>query len=288
MNLSCPQCQSSRFFKSGLYFRKNDSQFIQRYQCSLCRKRFSQSTSTLEYGQKKRRVNQPLRQLLCSGVSMRRCALILKIHQTTVKRKLVYLAQKARLSQGKFLSSYRDCPCEWIQMDDLITIEHTKLKPLAVSLVVDAQRRAILALGVSQIPAFGLLAHKSRRKYGKRKSEHLKVFQRVLDAVSPFISPHALVQSDKHKHYPKLLSQCFPSGITHQRFKGGRGCVTGQGELKKKHFDPLFSLNHSCAMLRANINRLFRRTWCTTKDSKYLKDHLDIYMDFHNRVLLSL
>ena len=63
--------------------------------------------------------------------------------------------------------------------------------------------------------------------------------------------------------------------------------MTGQGELKKLRFDPLFALNHTCAMLRANINRLFRRTWCTTKKKECLEDHLAVYMDFHNRVLLA-
>jgi hypothetical protein len=77
----------------------------------------------------------------------------------------------------------------------------------------------------------------------------------------------------------------FP-GAEHARHLGGRGCITGQGELKKLRFDPLFSLNHTCAMLRANINRLFRRTWCTTKKKERLEQHLWVYMDFHNRVLL--
>jgi hypothetical protein len=40
-------------------------------------------------------------------------------------------------------------------------------------------------------------------------------------------------------------------------------------------------------MLRANINRLFRRTWCTTKKKERLEQHLAVYLDFHNRILLS-
>jgi hypothetical protein len=62
--------------------------------------------------------------------------------------------------------------------------------------------------------------------------------------------------------------------------------VVGQGELKKVGRDPLFSLNHTCAMLRANLNRLFRRTWCTTKRIDRLEAHLWIYVRFHNEVLL--
>jgi hypothetical protein len=38
-------------------------------------------------------------------------------------------------------------------------------------------------------------------------------------------------------------------------------------------------------MLRANLNRLFRKTWCTTKNKQGLIDHLSLYVEFHNRVL---
>ena len=51
-------------------------------------------------------------------------------------------------------------------------------------------------------------------------------------------------------------------------------------------YDPLFWVNHTAAMLRANVNRLIRRTWCTTKRADRLADHLALYVHFHNTVLL--
>ena len=63
---------------------------------------------------------------------------------------------------------------ESVQIDDLITSEHTKMKPVSVSVAVDKKTRMILALEVSKIPAFGHLAKKSRRKYGYRKSVLIK------------------------------------------------------------------------------------------------------------------
>ncbi len=39
-------------------------------------------------------------------------------------------------------------------------------------------------------------------------------------------------------------------------------------------------------MLRANINRLFRKTWNTTKKVEALIDHLWIYVRYHNAVLV--
>jgi hypothetical protein len=32
---------------------------------------------------------------------------------------------------------------------------------------------------------------------------------------------------------------------------------------------------------------LIRKTWCTTKDPRRLKDHLEIFMYYYNEVLLA-
>jgi hypothetical protein len=60
----------------------------------------------------------------------------------------------------------------------------------------------------------------------------------------------------------------------------------GQGELKAGGFDPLFSLNHSFAMARANMNRLFRRSWCTNKLPQRLALHFAMYALYHNLILI--
>jgi transposase-like protein len=290
MKIGCPHSicsfyqQSIFIIKDGKYRRKDDARFIQRYKCNSCLKKFSRATFSLAYKQKKRRINHQVWKLLASGVSMRRSALILDIHRTTVQRKLAYLAQKARLKQLEFLNSINK-PIAHIQFDDLISIEHTKLKPLSISLAVDVKTRAILGAQVSKIPAFGHLAELSRQKYGRRKNEHLEKIKNLFEDLVKVVSPKALIESDEHKMYPQVVKQYFPNS-DHKQYKGGRGCIAGQGELKKLNYDPLFSLNHTCAMMRANINRLIRKTWCTTKNPKMLKDHLDLYIHFHNSVLI--
>jgi hypothetical protein len=172
-----------------------------------------------------------------------------------------------------------------VQIDDLITKENSKLKPLSVSIAVDEDRRRILALEVSQIPAFGHLARLAVKKYGTRKDEHFEGLTRLFQKISPIVSAEVLIKSDEHQRYPGFISAYLPKA-QHLTFKSERGCVAGQGELKKVQFDPLFTVNHTCAVLRANVNRLIRKTWCTTKDPKCLKDHLDIFMYFYNEVML--
>lgn len=288
MKRSCPnsKCAFPEFIiKDGLFRRKEDSKMIQRYRCKYCGLRFSSATFSETYRQKKRRINWPLLKLLSSGISLRRSAFLLGVNRRTVEKKFPVIAKKCRaLNKRQLLKLKGRIPN--IQIDDLITKENSKLKPLSVSIAVDEDRRTILALEVSQIPAFGHLSKIAVQKYGLRKSEHFEGLTRLFQAIAPLVSPEVQVKSDEHQLYPGFISAYIPKA-KHLSFKGEKACVAGQGEMKKVGFDPLFIVNHTCAMLRANINRLIRKTWCTTKDPNRLKDHLDIFMFFYNEHLLS-
>jgi len=93
-----------------------------------------------------------------------------------------------------------------------------------------------------------------------------------------------VIKSDANPHYPPTVKQFFPNCV-HEIHLGQGGAITGQGELKKIRFDPLFSLNHTCAMNRSDINRLIRKTWSTTKRPDHLADHLALSADYHNEYL---
>ncbi len=215
---------------------------------------------------------------------MRRAALLLGVNRRTVERKLPFLAERCRKLNHRHLLRLKG-RIHNIQIDDLITKENSKLKPLSVSIAVDENRRLILALEVSQIPAFGHLSKMAVKKYGSREDKHFEGLTRLFQKISPIVASEVLVKSDEHQRYPGFVSAYLPKA-KHLTFPGERGCIVGQGELKKVGFDPLFIVNHTCAMLRANINRLVRKTWCTTKNPKCLKDHLDIFMYFYNQDLL--
>jgi hypothetical protein len=221
---------------------------------------------------------------LASGNSLRRSAEFLGVHRKTVERRLPFLAKRCRHKNEKHLLKLKS-RIHNIQIDDLITKENSKLKPLSVSVAVDENRRTILALEVSQIPAFGHLSKLAVKKYGERKDEHFDGLTRLFQKISPIVSSEVVVKSDEHQRYPGFVSAYLPKA-KHLQFKSERACVAGQGELKKVQFDPLFIVNHTCALLRANVNRLIRKTWCTTKCPKRLKDHLDIFMFYYNQILL--
>ncbi len=202
----------------------------------------------------------------------------------TVERKLIVIAavsrQKIKRSEKLWLTHAKR-----IQLDDLITKEQSKLKPLTVTIAIDETSRRILAVEVSQIPAFGRLARIAIKKYGSRPDQHNQGLERVFHKLSASITEEASFKTDEHPRYPSFIKTYFPKA-KHLTYKSERASVAGQGELKKLCYDPLFAVNHTCAMLRANVNRLIRKTWCTTKDPKRLKDHLDIFVYFYNQILL--
>ncbi len=280
-----PDCACPNFvIQDGTFIRKEDSKVIQRFRCKSCGRRFSSSSFSPNYRQKKRRINHELVKLLASNVSMRRAARLLAVNRRTVERKMPILAQQCRKRNQRILVRIKGKVFN-IQIDDLITKENSKLKPLSISLAVDEDRRFILGAEVSQIPAFGHLAKFAVKRYGRRKDEHFEGLTRLFQRITPILHPEVRVKSDEHQRYPGFISAYLPKA-KHQTYKSERACVVGQGELKKVAFDPLFVVNHTCATLRANMCRLIRKTWCTTKSPRRLQDHLDIFVWFYNGELL--
>ena len=297
MKLRCPEtkCNShqipglerNKIVRKGSFFRKSDSKWIQRFRCLTCGRSFSRSSLSPSKNQKARRITPHLYELVCSGVSQRRAARILKVNRKTVVRRFRYLAEQSRLRHVGYLAARVKAPVSSVEFDDLETSEHTKCKPISVALAIEPKSRKILGFQVSQMPAKGRLAQISVRKYGYREDQREVGWNALLESLTLVVKANATFKSDENPHYPKHILRHFPD-CTHKKVPGGRGAITGQGELKKKRYDPIFSLNHTCAMLRANLNRLFRRTWCTTKTKQGLIDHLSIYVQYHNRKLTPL
>jgi hypothetical protein len=281
----CPQCKSDlNIVRRGFFFRMCDRKTIQRLYCKACKINFSKASLSLSCWQKKRRINAPLAKLLSSHNTMRRSALLLGINRKTVSRRLPYLAALARKAHLRFTKRLKKS-VQFVEFDDLETFEHNKGKPISIAMAVESKTRRILAYSVSQMAAKGRIASRSRQKYGLRIDLRSQGWASMFKELRESVGPTARFLSDQNPHYPRFVKKYFPNA-KHETIKGRRGCLGGQGELKVGGFDPLFSLNHTFAMLRANICRLIRKTWCTTKKIQSLADHIAIYVNFHNSVLL--
>lgn len=284
MNYRCPHCDSDQLHSKGSFKRVSDSKIIRRWRCLGCARSFSQATFSQAIHQNKRRLNPLVRKLYSSGLSQRRMAIVLGATRKTIARKIQFLGSQAKQNHQAFLTTVNQEELSHLQFDELLTSHHTKLKPLSLSVVCSKKSRKILAVELSQIPSFGHLAKISIKKYGRRPRELRRTLNRLFAELNKILPASGIIESDEHQFYPRPIKKHLPNWL-HLQHKSVRASVVGQGELKRIKWDPLFSINHTFAMMRANINRLFRRTWNTTKSLEMLMHHVWIYVEFHNTVL---
>ena len=277
----CPHCSNAqaKITKKGAFLTKRGRK-IQRFKCHGCTKTFSEQTSKPGYKSRRYHLRNRIFREFCRGVSQREIAIELRVHRDTVARLLVAVAKEAKRQNSRVCAVSSP---KVIVFDEMETFEHTKCKPVSIVVAVEEGSRKILALEAAQMPAKGLLAEVSRKKYGYRADHRPVALRKSLRNISQFKSL-VMIKSDQSPRYPKYLREFLPN-VPHVTFKGRRGCVVGQGELKRGGFDPLFSLNHTCARIRDLIKRLSRRTWCTTKLIERLQMLLDIFMCHFNRRL---
>jgi hypothetical protein len=216
---------------------------------------------------------------------MRRCARLLGIHRETVARKLRFLASEARIDLERQLNQREGVP--EVEFDELETFEHSKYKPLSVVLAVIPGSRKILGFEVAVMPPKGPLVKTALRRYGVRPDHRPRALHSLFRRLQPVLRERCVLRSDQNPRYPRYVRRYFPRA-RHQTVEGQRGSLIGSGELKRVRWDPLFSLNHTFAMFRANVCRLIRKTWCTTKKAQALADHLAIYAAVHNTMLTPL
>jgi hypothetical protein len=223
--------------------------------------------------------------LLAGGMAQREIARHLRINRKTVARYLKRLGYAARQKNLEALQTISGISA--VVFDDMEGFEHTKCKPLSITVAVVENTRQIICAEVTQMPAKGLLARIARKKYGPRDDHRKYGLARMARQIKKTNLAISKLKSDRCPRYPASINKEFPD-VQHETFLSRRACVVGQGELKKGGNDPLFYLNHNCAMIRDRIKRLSRRTWCTTKDPRRLQNLLDIFIQSHNQRLAKL
>jgi transposase-like protein/IS1 family transposase len=266
----CPFCESQDFHKKGYYLVRALKAYRRRYLCQKCGKSFSTQTHQPTYNQKRPDLNQQILRLLVSGIPQRGIARILKCSKNTVELKIKWLGLHTKIPQFN--------NPKVLYIDEMESIEHTKLKPLTIPVAVGDDFK-ILSTQVGRIPAKGPLAGISVKKYGYRPSESLQTLRRLfVDLKDQEINPQ-VIRTDEAAAYKGLIKEFFPKAI-HECFSS-KEMIKKKREMvflsQKKPYDPLFPINQRHAKLRADIRRLTRRSWCTTKLPENLALHLRLY-----------
>ncbi len=275
---SCPYCSSRDLQRRGFYKVKILNTWKRRYFCKSCLRSSSSQTLAPTFRQKRPHLNDKILILLTNGLPQRAIARVLKCNKNTVDQKVKWLGIQDDL-KPKYRTNVKT-----LFIDEMESIESTKLRPLTIPLAVTDEYQ-ILSATVGRIPAKGHLSRYSIKKYGRRKNERFETLERLfLDIKAKLTEDPHIIKTDGSKIYRRLIRRHFPSSlhetfISRERIKKIKELLF-QNE-QKKVFDPLFPLNQRCAKLRADIKRLTRRSWCTTKKPANLELILKLYI--HNQ-----
>jgi len=282
-------CEGAKWHRFGTFVRPSSGKKVRRYRCSACGRTVSDAQFSVHYRKRYRNIDGQIFKLAASSTSIRRMATLLGIHRQTISRHIDSIGPRCKKKIQRLVEKYPNIPgvsgVPTIQMDEMHTFEHTKLKPLSVPVVVCETTRLILAFDVGKMPATGKLAKKARDKYKNRPNTRKATLQQMVKQLSLTVPPRVHIHTDKCKYYKRVIRRHFPQATLRQT-KGLRPCVVGQGELKASRWDPLFSINHTLACLRDNVKHLARRTWCTIKRPDRLESLLAIAAHFHNKKIL--
>ena len=170
-----------------------------------------------------------LRKHFASAGTIRRAAMNMSLNRKTVARKLEVLGIDAEARLRLFnLAKPKSIV---IEFDDLETFEHTKCKPLSITIAVESISRRILGIEVSPMGAKGMLVERAK-KYGPRFDGRAAGRDRLFTAIKPLMRENAVIKSDSNPHYPASVKKHFPKA-RHVAYKGKRGSLGGQGSSKK-------------------------------------------------------
>lgn len=225
-------------------------------------------------------LNPIFAKLLSEGNSLRGISRILGLTYYNTYKKFLWFKNIVEEHQKSLRFS-----AEELQFDELETIHHTKCKPLNLVIVLN-EKNQLMSAKVAEMPAKGRLAEFSRRRYGLRKNERVQKLQEAFAEVTErLINRPRLIKSDAHPVYRKIVQKYF-SDCSYQQFvrKKEKNKLRERmhEKLNKKRYDPIFKVNHKCAILRDRIKRLVRRSWCTTKKVENLQLHLDLLISVHS------
>ncbi len=280
--LFCPYPRCSHHLKPpvdfyrrhGFYHPRCRPHPVARFRCRTCRRTFSRQTFRADRYHKKPYLNATFLRLMVSCVGLRQAARVLQVARRTVEHRFLWLARHAtRYQHNRLSGAALRGP---FQLDELETFESNRYQPVTVPVLIHRRTLFLVGTAVGPLRRKGRMTTEQKRRrarhearHGRRPSQSSRAVRRILARLHRVADPHEPVV---------LESDCKP---LYERV--GRALLGGRfvwsphpASARRDRTNPLFPINHTNARLRHFLSRLRRRTWCVTKERKWLQGHLEI------------
>jgi hypothetical protein len=212
---------------------------------------------------------QKILENLGSGMGIRKLAMTLRTTKNTIQKKVKFLADECEKFQNKFMTEWDEKP--QFQFDEMESYEHSRHATLGVPVIVEKKSHfivGVIAQYKSSRSQYPPLRDKHNLAHGKEIGHKEKIIKEQLKLCRS-MKPEGriVIDTDKHKSYPKYIKDVFGKDGVHITYNAG-------DETEKQR---LFPVNNVCGCLRADVAMLRRNTWHGCKDKEMLSNRLKIY-----------
>ena len=168
------------------------------------------------------------------------------------------------------------------QFDEMLTFEHTRLKPISIALAVQKPDSKLISIQVAQSHYQGVLSSVAIRKYGLREDQSPVARSRVLTTLQSQITGSCTLVTDAKPVYRTEVASHVP-GATLVQIKNRGSRLQRLLKAKRRNLkDPMFELNLVAAKIRHDLSRMARKVWVTTKCQDRLQKHLMLFLASQN------
>ena len=268
----------------GCYRVKCRNHPIPRFRCSVCQRGFSRQTFRADYRDHKPELNGPLLGHLSSGSGLRQTARVLGLTRRCTTNKAHKLARNCWLLHENLQQPFvTNCS---LQLDELVTFEGCRrTRPVTAPILIEAESMLVLAVEAEPIRPSGKRTRRRERqmardeqRFGRRVDGTRAGIEKVFAVGAKLCArlPQVRLRTDQKPCYEPLARSVFGAlPLVHERIPGA---------LPKSTKNPLFRINLTLAKSRDQCGRLRRRSWLASKDRKYLRLHLGVFVAYTNYV----
>jgi transposase-like protein len=264
--------------RHGRYYCRARDCFIPRFRCSGCTRTFSYATFRFSYRQKKPHLDAAVMRLLCSGVSLRGAARLLEVNRKTVVRKLARLGRHSRqlhravLKTASLTGSF--------QLDEMESFESNRFQPVTVPVLIEKKSYFILDTSTAPMRRKGRMTPKQKKMraeyealHGRRPTGSDQAVSQCLRTLALHAASPVVLESDRKASYGRIGRRLLGARLVHR---------THHSRARRDRANALFAINHTNAMLRYCLARLRRRTWCVSRNRRWLELALSMYTGWFN------
>jgi len=283
----CHHYQETRMRKrwwvyDGFYHCNREGD-VQRYRCTDCGKRFSDTTFSLDYYAKKRVNLYRLRRMICSGSSVRASARQLFCSPSTITRRLVILARQSMAADAALREHIE--LSESLVADGFQSFWVSQYHPNNFNLLCGSDSQYVYALTTVSLKRSGRMSDHQRQKRDSIERVHpsdpkglLRSFTELMSVASRLKRGSATggrieLYTDEHQTYPRCLAPFGDTEVMH--------CQVSS-KAPRSGANPLFAVNYLDREIRKDCAEHHRESVCFARSAAMSVARMWVYLLWHN------